>query len=403
MSQSDLDPSEELQRARQALQAQIAECDPHCSQERLFLIAAKHTSTDSMLQAIAEYRFGENAKSSEIEREFSVVAGQVVADFQRLKHVLTKAPSAEAAEANKKANLSYQNHVQAGQLMEYYQPDKLLERIDRALSPEALDDLADSFLPSSYCTAVVSRLNSHRSLFVDWSSRLFEKRVANWPLLGLVAWPVVLLGMIIGGIRSALPAKVSDCSDDPFRISGIPLTDRVKGVLAGVRSRIASVQEHISVDVPGPDALAAQFRADVVGMTEECREAIIAAYLQKKPGIIGRMFRWVLPVFILLWFPLVQPILAGILKLVSEGTQLDLHVAITVVEALSGAAVLVGLCVSLLIMMAMTAAIYSRAVRDTHRAIDALVNASRGIHLRFDANTNYGNGSSSNPRIAKKA
>ncbi len=377
LSQSNLDPMGELQRARLALQAQIAECDPHCDPERLFLIAAKHTTADSMLQAIAEYRFGEKAESSRIDGELPAVVKQVVSDFQRLKQVLTRAPSAEAAAANKKANLSYQVQVQAGQLLEYYQPDRLLERIDRALAPEALSDLADSFLPQAYCAAVVNRLNNHRSLFMDWSSRLFEKRIANWPLLGLIAWPVVFSGTLIGGIRSALPARAGDWNDDPFRVSGIPLVDRIEGLMAGVRSRVAAVNEQVSVEIPEPDALATQFRSDVTALTEECRDTIISPFLQKRPGIFGRMFRWVLPVFILLWFPLVQPILAGILKLASEGTQFDLHVAVTVVEALSGSAVLVGLCVSLLIMSAMTAAIYSRSVRDTHRAIDTLLKASR--------------------------
>jgi len=278
----------------------------------------------------------------------------------------------EAAQANKRENLDYQIRAQAAQLLEHYQPRRTQQRLERALDPEAADDLAEQYFPPAYCGAVMGRLNSDRELYADWSTMLFRKRVACWSLLGVIAWPVTLLGAVLPRWRAVVPGVSAAGEGDVYRRDGLSLEERTEGLLAGMRARLGGLADKLRVQLVTADALAKQFRTDVFSVVEEHRAAAIEPFVNRRPRIPGRLGRWLLPLLVLLWFPLVQPVLAGVLGGQIDGTGLSSEMVLTLVQAMSAGKVLSGLCVSLLILAALCAAVYSRAVRDTYRALEAL-------------------------------
>ena len=372
-------PLAELERAATALQGQIGESGAAGGAGRTFLVSARYRGSEAIIQAIARDRELPSADDAASGNgELAQAAARVSQDFDALKQALTTAPTADAAAANKQANLTYQVHTQARQLLEHYKPADVLASLERATSGGKLESVAERCLPQAYCRALFRRLDADRRLTAEWSSELFKRRIANWPLVGLVAWPIAALGSVLSGVRSALgglPMVNPLGPDDPFRLDGLTLEERVEAFLAGVRAELAGAMRHVEITIPEATGLTRLFRSGVLSLAEQRREAAIAPLLHKTPSAFGRLFRWLVPLAVLLWFPLAQPILAGGLALWHKGFGADAGLVLLLVDALSAHNVLLGLAVSLLILAGLAAAVYSGAVRDASVAAERLRNA----------------------------
>ena len=370
LSQNDGSPEDAMERMWAALHAQMSDSDANANGHRAFMVSAKHRDTSTILNAIARSRSRDITSGS--DETLTAAAERISGDLVSLRNDLTTAPTVESASANKLANLSYQSRIQAGALSEHYAPRDLLKRLDSDLSPDVIEELVAESLTPSYCARLVRRLSCDRSLCAQWCSTLFSRRIGYWPLLGLIAWPLVLLGTVIGGLRSFLPGSGSDGDTDPFRLDGLSLEDRIEGLLAGVGARTAFVSGQVDFGLLSVETATTRFRGDVRATVEVQRAAVIEPYLRSRPSFVGRGLRWLLPLAVLIWFPLAQPILATILEGARVGIGLNLETAAVLVQGLSGVNVLIGLGVSVLILGALVAAVYSGAVRDSWRAMDLL-------------------------------
>jgi hypothetical protein len=273
---------------------------------------------------------------------------------------------------NKRANLAYQVRRQAERLLEHYEPQPLLDRLARAADPEVVQDAVERAIPAGYCAQVFERLNSAGPLSAEWSATLFKARIARWPLLGLIAWPVAAIGAALGSLRSILPKVSGEAGGDAFRSEGLSLEDRVDAVLDRTRAELAVVSRRVTIDLPASGVLARQFRDEAATLAEENRSVVIGPLLQRRPSLAGRFLRWVLPLAVLLWFPLVQPVLGALLEGADGHLRLDGQALALLVSALSARNVLVGLVASLIILAGLVAAVYSRAVRDASLAAERL-------------------------------
>lgn len=369
IAQSDQPPQVEMARAAEALRRQVTCCDTDDGRARSFLVSARYRSAGEMLAAIASSRAVDVAR---LNGAMTQAVEELLGSFAALRARLTTAPTDEVAEANKRANLAFQLQTQAERLRRHYQPEALLARLERALDEETLSELAARYFSPEYCSAVLRRLNGAELLFAEWSGQLFRRRVARWPLLGAVAWPLMAIGAGLAGVRALLPRLGSPEAPDPFRQDGVGVRERADGLLAAVRAKLAGVLPRLTDTLPDADEIARTFAADARSLAESQRESVAETRLKRGAGAFGRMARGVLTLSILLWFPLVQPVLAAWLA-ATGGSSLDLGEGLRLlVHTLSGGAVLSGLCVSLLLLAALTGAVYSRAVADTYRALDRL-------------------------------
>jgi len=377
LGQSDQPAQQELRRMRTALSEQIAACDGGNGDQRSFMISARYRSAAAILEAIASSRKeSDPQRIGDISEELSQAASQVENDFETLQRTLTMPPAADVVAANKQANLSYQVKTQARQLLDHHKPLPTLQRLQRVAGPQQVAEIADYSFSTAYCVHLLGQISSEKVLFPDWSSQLFKKRLSFWSLLGLIAWPVALLGRLWGSLGSMLPGSNNTARDLSFTFEGIPLEDRADSTLAGLHNILARVDERIEFDLPSGEEIAQQFRREVLDQADSFRSRSLMPLLEKKPSLVGRVFRWVFPFAVLIWFPFLQPLLAGLLVSLQEGNLVSMDTLLLLVETLSASNVLVGLAVSLLILAALTAAIYSVSARDTCKILDRLKHAS---------------------------
>ena len=375
LAQSDAAPLGELDRIKAALRVQINECtDTQAPAARSFMIAAKYGTTDAILESITRLRTDAEGHA---ERNGDLIdaAKRLTEEFASLRRTLTAAPTPEAVAANKRANLTYQSRIQAARLLEHYKPLPVLKRLTRFVDEAVIDHAVDRTFPSTYREHIMRRMNAGPNaagLFVEWSATLFKERIAHWKWLGIIAWPAVLAGLALGGLRSMVAGSDRQSGDDAFRFDGLSLEERIDGAVAGTRAMLAGIARRITIELPDTRTLARQFRTDARSLAEEQRTAVLEPYLSRRPTAVGRLMRASLPLAVLIWFPLAQPLLAGLLSVLRQGLGLDIELALVLVQSLSATNVLAGLLLSLLILCVLVAAVYSGAVRDSFAALHQL-------------------------------
>ncbi len=365
LAQSDRSAAEELERVGAALALQRSLSGANGDVQRSFMISAKHRTADAIRAEIERNGAAElGGLDAAIER--------LVGDMSRLRSALTTPPSADDVRANKLANLTYQTRHQAQVLLSHYKPESLVAALDQDVSREKVEAVVHESLGAGYVAEMGRRLQDRRRLVSEWTATLFRRRIAGWPLLGLIAWPAAGLAGALSGLRSVWLRERGNEVADAFRVDGVALEDRVSRVRTAIETRLARISDRLNVSLPGVNVLTHQFRGDASVWADARREAVFGPLLRRRPTLVGRAVRWLLPPVVLLWFPIVQPLLAALLGRPATEIAFDMDMAQSVVAALSGANVLTGLTVSLLIMAALVGAIYSRAVRDAHRAADRM-------------------------------
>ncbi len=370
LAQAEGPPGKELGRVAAALDAQIQGSEPagEPAAERAgrgFLVSALHPTEAALFAAIAAQRGLEGARALRADPECAAAVRRVTGDFARLRALLTTPPTAELAEAGKRANLGFQLRGQARQVLAAFQPERIAARLARASAEAELEELLLRFLPPAYAEAVLRRLQPRERLLSEWSGALFATRLAGWPLLGLVAWPGVLVANALGAASAWLRREGTRAAETAFDVQGVPLAERLSGLRAAFANRLAG-RPALALELPAAESLARDFRARALALVEEQRAAAIEPLLRERAGWLRRALRGGLALAILLWFPLLQPLLSGALAALGAGAAGEgggLALAAALAAALSGRAVLTGLAASLLLLALLAAGVYARAVR----------------------------------------
>ncbi len=165
-----------------------------------------------------------------------------------------------------------------------------------------------------------------------------------------------------------LSARSESGPGDVFGLDGLSVEDRAGEAVDGVRARLARVSTDIRFELPAVEPLARQIRGQMRAVAEARRAAIIGPYLTKGPTWVGRLVRTTIPLAVLLWFPLVQPVLSAGLSRLRGRMGYNVDTAAMLVQTLSANNILMGLLVSLLILAGLVAAVYSGSVRDSFAA-----------------------------------
>lgn len=188
------------------------------------------------------------------------------------------------------------------------------------------------------------------ALFDDPANRLamiddiLRRRVVRWPLVGLVHTLLSPLLAVwrsnIGATRAAFrgPDALVEAYVDQGgrRVAGL-----LQSAFAQVRSSSQAMaelyaQNHLWEDMPA-DLATGQLR-DRMTRAVERQHAVATDRLSGRGGLVGPLFRWMLTIGALLWFPLVQPLLGPFLR--ADGTMSLRELAGTLVSILSGEALL---------------------------------------------------------------
>ncbi|UCC31672.1 MAG: GTPase domain-containing protein [Phycisphaerales bacterium] len=351
------------------------------SGERRFLVAAAFPDPDRFVSRIGELWNDPDWNKYTADRSTAVEISRLACeDLQRLRSCVLGPVSAENSRTVKAINRAREQEANIARIESHYDLDRTVERLARACDPDYLQRVLNEAMGPDYCAAVATAVRAQLRPDTGLADELLERRVEHWPLLRLVHWPFGWLSRLLAkGYGLQAPRSetrpgghgVSEGVGSLFDMEGRSPGDRI----ALMRSRILADQAVIARQLQMEAAL-----PEAADLTRKVVEAIRALpprleadlieqlrQLDRKPLFLAKVALW----FILLWFPLLQPILAGSLEMFSDtGTVEFARGLYRIVSALSAVHLLASFAVVAGIFVVILAGMYVRSLRAVRRASD---------------------------------
>jgi hypothetical protein len=253
-------------------------------------------------------------------------------ELPRLRGVLSRQKSDETVRQSKDLAVRRQDRS----LVQWLQAQQLDERAARLarLQQEAEEAVADRIGVPVIETAI-PRLLEDPAARLAMTDEVLRERVARWPLVNLVH---TLLSPLLsvwrsntgaaglaggpGGAMSTVDAYLNAC--DPS--GGLPrLVQTTFAQLRQSQPAVAPLYRHNRLweDMPAEIA-AGELRRTLAAGVERQRDVAIER-LAGRSGAVAPLFRWLLTIGALLWFPFVQPVLEGMISLPDVGWDFGSH------------------------------------------------------------------------------
>ncbi len=310
------------------------------------------------------------------------IANLASQELDRLRACILSPMSAEEGRSVKAANRERERRVNVERIRRYYDLDRTVERLAQACNVDYQQQVLNEAAGADYCSAVASALRAQLRRDPELADEVLERRVEHWPLLRLVYWPFGWLSRLAGrrvstpSVRDAqrqaadseTRVRRSSGLSDPFDANGYPLVDRVELMRSRILADHAVIARQLDLEseLPSAERLAERVRTTTVALVPRLEAWLIDDIRRqdRRPSILGKAALWL----IFLWFPFLQPILAGALEMFAETGTLKLaHGLYRIVSALSATHLLAGFAVVVGIYVALIAVMYARALRAVHR------------------------------------
>ncbi len=290
----------------------------------------------------------------------------------------------------KQANQRVETDWNAALLRRHYQLDDWLRSLDRACDLEGHAALLDEAFGPDVRQIVARRLRAGLRSETELADELLADRVERWPILPTVFWPLRWLVRRVGARVAGTRWTASELSDDMLAVHGRSLEDRVQEYQDRVRGAHPKLARRFRATDSMPAAaeaatnLARRTAALVCDLDDELVAVLMQGY--RHPSVVARALLW----GILIWFPLVQPLAEGMLRLVGAGGKLELLGGLLqVVRALGAANLLTGVAFAGVAYFIILSIMYARCVREIRRgrrasAETATADESAWLAQRFD-------------------
>jgi hypothetical protein len=359
-------------RQRQWTQRCLAEARHEMAPGKLYLVAAKYAEPPVFLDRVGAIWDDPHWQRYGSDRPVVTSIGRLLAgEVQRLRQaVLGPLGEDEAAEV-KERNLAEQIRRNAQRIREAYELDHWLGQLRQATSGEYRQAMLNDAFGPDYCRNVAASLLRTRRSDIDLADEVMDIRAGRWPVLRVAYWLSRWLIRRVGRTLTGPARSATGLSDLPaaelFRFRSRSLADRLESLCDRLRTEQSAVVRHLQLRERFPDTteLGAQIEEDLAELPlKDDQEAIERLTIRYRPGLMKRTLIW----FVLLWFPLVQPVAEGMLEMLAAGTAITdwLHGLYRLVWALGAAQLLKGCLVVAGIYIASLAAIYSRCVQDVY-------------------------------------
>jgi len=351
--------------------------------DRRFLIAAAFPEPDVFSARIAERwddpgwsRYGSDRP---VIDEIGRLNRQ---DIDRLRACVLSAVPAEQVQSIKAANREYELQVTVSRMTAHYDLERTTRRLAQACDPEYCRQVLDDSLGPQYCASVGEGLQSRLRRDTALADELLERRVERWPLLPLVHWPFGWLSRALGRRVSPQSRFAFEAVNEPFERGGRTLRDRIELLRSRILGDHAAVAQQMKLDheIPAAAVLEKQVIAAARRLPPMLENRLLdnVCARDRKASFLGKAGLWL----ILLWFPFLQPILAGLLEMYAEsGTWSLAHGAYRITVAFSAAHLLAGFAIVTGIFVAIVAGMYARGLR----AIRTLRRAEPDSSIFIDA------------------
>lgn len=335
-----------------------------------FSLAARFVAAQEFAAAVTESWTGSRTGTlTDAERAFlRDVARQAEAEFDRLRNSLLAPLTAAETRRLKQDNEAAELAANLLTLRTHYDIEGALRHLDTLLAD--VSTACDLEFDGDYRGTMSRRLARVGRSDVDLARDVMARRVERWPVLPVLYWP-------LRGVTHWLGARLAGGGDgrnvppaaDLLRVRGWSLTHRVESVHTQAQTALRRLPEPLAGRIRWPSAasLAAGLEGRVCERLENADEDVLASCLAglPRPGILARGFVW----FVLIWFPLLQPLLRAGLELLTKGAVVgSLAAGLTVVTALGAGGLMKGFGASLAVLLFMLAVLYARSVRLVQRA-----------------------------------
>ena len=278
-------------------------------------------------------------------------------ELPRLRELLSRQKSEQAVRESKALAVRRQDRT----LLQWLADQRLDERAGRlARLEQEAEELLAARVGGPLLEEAIPRLLDDPANKLALSDEVLRERVARWPLVNLIH---TLLSPLLAVWRSNVGAAarggrgprggealVEAYLDGAGGAGGNANARGVAGLVQATFAQLRQAQptvatlyrhNHLWEDMPA-DLAAGELRRTLAATVERQR-AVAVQRLAGRGGVVAPLFRWLLTVGALLWFPFVQPVLQGILALPDLGRDMwsdGRKVAALVVGLLSGAALL---------------------------------------------------------------
>lgn len=336
-----------------------------CPADRQFLMSAAFGPTNSFVEEVGR-RWGDSSWSRYADDRPTVegIAALAREELETLRARVLGPVGVDEIRRAKEANRNAEWAAGIARLRTHYDLDRLLESLDIACGEESLVEAFDESCGPGYVATVAAALERRLRSDEELADELLSMRVQRWPLLRLVYWPLGWLARF-GGRRASSrirPAVSVEEESDAFLVAGRALDARLELARARVLADQAVLVKRLRLEpeFPASQELTANARSAARALVPAVERRMLDELGEPGPraGKLGRAALWL----VLLWFPLLQPMLKGGLEMYLAHTRPSvLRGVYAIVTTLSAGHLLASLGVVALVYVAILAGMHVRA------------------------------------------
>lgn len=345
-------------------------------EDHLFLVAAEVPAAELFVNHVAR-RWGDPEWSRYAsDREAVRDLGKRLADeLDRLRKCVLSPVTPGEAERLKQANRQIEMRRNVACLRTHYDLETCMKQLGRACNTEYHQAIFNDAFGPDYCTAVGRRLRAGQRSETELAETLLVDRVGRWPILPIIFWPMRWLVRRLGARFAGTRWTSTAASGDTLTVRGQTLADRLRLYGARVASDHGQVIRRFRLGgrLPEVETLTHRVTARAGSLVADLDDGLVALLRlgYRRPVFWKRWILWA----ILIWFPLVQPLAEGLLKLLGAGGTVDVFGGLLqIVAALGATRLLVGLVFATFVYVIILATMYARCVtqiRGARRGGDA--------------------------------
>jgi len=339
--------------------------------ERIYLVAGLYPDSTAFTARIA-HRW-DDPQWQRFEKDRPIVqqiAGLATRDLEQLRSAVIGPIQLDRARQIKNANQAAEQRTWAVRLDEHFGMTRTREWLEAAVDPEYHQAAINDAFGPGYCNQVGERVLMQLRGDAELADELLASRVDRWPLLRLAYFPLGWLSRMMGRQWSLLRGLASPRtqSQPAWEVDHRSIEDRValyRERLRGDRTALAA-ELHMEDAAPQADRLTDRLTSAISALPGQMEQELLDELRLKdrKPSLIGRGLLWL----VFLWFPILQPVAAGILDMLAAGETWDLVRGLArIVAALSAVHLLAGFAVVAIIFALLIAGMYARCLKNIRR------------------------------------
>ncbi len=352
-----------------------------------FLVAAAFATSERFVERVGQlWNDPAWSRFANQKRSVASIADLATKELHRLRAGVLSPVSESAAKSIKTLNLASQHRHSMEKLRRHFDLEWITSSLADACDPEYHVDLVRDAFGDEGAGPIVAFVLSRLRSPAELSGELLQKTVEGWPLLRIVYWAFGWFSRGLGR-RAAGAARVGPQPAVEILADSHFVCDRIELIRARFLADHAALIERLRLhsEIPATERMADVARRLFAELPQNVEQDILDCLSidAPTPGFISRGLLWL----VLIWFPLLQPILKEGLRLYNDAGTVTAAVAgYHLISILGAGHLLTSLGVVLLIYVATLTTMFVRRLRKVQTALfdDTGPASGRSIEVRVE-------------------